>query len=46
MSNGGGMSPTKDTPLAVKFAIPSLNLSSLKHVKEYTTQTVTTLEQP
>jgi len=38
MSNGGGgISPTKDTPLAVKFGIPSLNLSSLKHVKEYTT---------
>jgi len=44
--NGGGSSPTKDTSLAPKFAIPSLNLSSLKHVKEYTTQTVTTLEQP
>jgi len=46
MNGGGGASPTKDTSLATKFAIPSLNLSSLKHVKEYTTQTVTTLEQP
>jgi len=44
--NGGGSSPNKDTSLAPKFAIPSLNLSSLKHVKEYTTQTVTTLDQP
>ena len=42
----GGNSPTKDSSLAPKFAIPSLNLSSLKHVKEYTTQTVTTLDQP
>jgi hypothetical protein len=44
MSNGGGISPQKEAPLAVKFSIPQLNLSSLKHVKEYTTQTVTTLE--
>jgi hypothetical protein len=37
MSNGGAMSPNKDSSLVPKFAIPSLNLSSLKHVKEYTT---------
>jgi hypothetical protein len=33
----GGNSPTKDGSLAPKIAVPSLNLSSLKHVKEYTT---------
>ena len=43
-NGGNGNSPAKDISLAPKFAIPSLNLSSLKHVKEYTTQTVTTLD--
>jgi hypothetical protein len=38
-NNGGGANPTAAsvTSPIPKFAIPSLNLSSLKHVKEYTT---------